>query len=57
MIIDTVGFIGLGNVGEKLAKNLINSKKKLYIYDKNTKTYQKFKNSNIIICKNLEELA
>ena len=26
---ETIGFIGLGNVGEKLAKNLINNKKKI----------------------------
>ena len=57
MILETIGFIGLGNVGEKLSKNLINSKKKILIYDKNKKTYLKFKNKNVIFCKNLEELA
>ena len=43
MIIKKIGFIGLGNVGEKLAMNLINNKHKLYIYDKNKETYLKFK--------------
>ncbi len=57
MITDTVGFVGLGNVGEKLANNLINKRKKLFIFDENKNTYKKFKNKNIIICNNLEELA
>ncbi len=54
---DTIGFIGLGNVGEKLAKNLIHKKNKLYLYDKNNITYKKFTNKNIIFCENLEELV
>ena len=31
MNLETIGFIGLGNVGEKLAQNLVNNKKK-FIY-------------------------
>ncbi len=54
---DTVGFIGLGNVGEKLAKNLLTNKRKLFLYDKNKKKYLKFKKKNTYICKNLEELS
>ena len=53
----SIGFIGLGNVGEKLAKNLISKDIELNIYDKNKKTYLKFKNKNVKICLNLEELA
>ena len=30
---EKIGFIGLGNVGEKLSKNLLN-KNKLYLFDK-----------------------
>ncbi len=51
-----IGVIGLGNVGEKLAKNLINSDSKLFIYDINYKKRLKFKNLNIYFCNNLEEL-
>jgi len=50
MINESIGFIGLGNVGSKLAKNLINNNKKLYLYDKNKRAYSKFKSSNVI-CK------
>ncbi len=56
MKIQRIGFIGLGNVGEKLAKNLIYNNK-IYIFDKNKKTKLKFRNKNIIFCKNLEYLA
>ena len=54
---ETIGFIGLGNVGEKLAKNLLNNKKKLFIFDKNKKKYLKFKNKNTYNCNNLKEIA
>ncbi len=54
---EPIGFIGLGNVGSKLAKNLINKKFKLYLFDKNKKTYHKFKQENIITCNSLEELV
>ena len=40
----SIGFIGLGNVGKKLANNLINKKNKIFLYDKNPKTYFYFKN-------------
>ena len=52
-----IGFIGLGNVGEKLAKNLCNNKKKLIIFDKNNRTYLKFKKYNTYNCKTLKELS
>ncbi len=54
---ERIGFIGLGNVGKKLASNLINSKKKILIYDKNKKVYSSFKNKNVFICSNLKELV
>ena len=57
MINETIGFIGLGNVGAKLANNLINKKQKLFIFDKSKITYLKFKNKNVFICSNLEELV
>ncbi len=57
MNIENIGFIGLGNVGEKLVKNLINKKYFINLFDLNKKKYSKFKNMNINICQNLEELA
>ncbi len=56
MISEQIGFIGLGNVGEKLANNLL-SKKKLFIFDINKNKYLNFKNKNIYKCDNLIELT
>ena len=53
----SIGFIGLGNVGKKLAKNLINKKNKIFLYDKNPKTYFYFKNKNVFLCKNFKDLV
>jgi len=53
----SIGFIGLGNVGEKLANNLINSKNKIFLYDKNPKTYLNFKNKNVFLCKSYKDLV
>ena len=52
----SIGFIGLGNVGKKLANNLINKKNKIFLYDKNPKTYFYFKNKNVFLCKNFKDL-
>lgn len=57
MRIETIGFIGLGNVGKMLASNLISDKKKIYLYDKNKKAYLNFKNKNTYFCKNLKEIT
>ena len=54
---ENIGFIGLGNVGSNLARNLVNSKKKLFLYDKNIKTYNKFKKTNAIYCESLKDLC
>ena len=53
----SIGFIGLGNVGKKLADNLINKKNKIFLYDKNPKTYFYFKNKNVFLCKNFKDLV
>ena len=52
-----IGFIGLGNVGEKLSKNLIKNNLKLNINDKNKNTYLNFKNHNVYICSSLQDLT
>ena len=54
---ENIGFIGLGNVGEKLSKNLLNKKNKLYLFDKDKKKYLKFKNFNTYKCNNLKDIA
>ena len=57
MIKNKIGFVGLGNVGEKLVKNLSKSKNKIFLFDINKKTYQKFNKSDFNFCKNLKELT
>tara|TARA_B100001057_G_scaffold390774_1_gene398832 strand:+ start:3478 stop:4419 length:942 start_codon:yes stop_codon:yes gene_type:complete len=54
---ESIGFIGLGNVGKKLANNLINNKDNIYLYDKNPKTYSYFKNKNVFLCKSINALV
>ena len=54
---ESIGFIGLGNVGSKLASNLCNFKKKIFIYDKNKKTYLKLKKKNTYECNDIKDLA
>ena len=41
MIDHNIGFIGLGNVGSKLAKNILQSGYNLFIYDIDEKTSKK----------------
>ena len=54
---EIIGFIGLGNVGEKLSKNLLNKKEKLFIFDKDKNIYSKFKKVNVNCCRDLKELS
>ena len=54
---EVIGFIGIGNVGAKLAYNLAKKNKKLYIFDLNKKIYSKFKSKNFIKCKNINEIS
>lgn len=57
MIKDNIGIIGLGNVGSKLANNLIHKNKKLFIFDKNKKTYSRFIKKNVFKCKNTIDIV
>ena len=57
MIVKSIGFIGIGNVGSNLANNLLNSKHNIFVYDKNIKAYSRLINLKNKPCKNLEELT
>ena len=52
-----IGFIGLGNVGGKLANNLIKSRYKLIVRDLDPKLLKKFKKKGAIISSSPKELA
>ena len=51
-----IGFIGLGNVGSKVANNIINNGYKLYIHDLDKKKSQNLVSKGAIFCKSIEEL-
>ena len=53
----TVGFIGLGNVGSKVANNIINNGYKLYIHDLDEIKSQSLVSKGAIFCKSIEELV
>ena len=54
---ESIGFIGLGNVGSNLANNLLKSNNNVFVYDKNNQSYSRLKNLKNEPCKNLKELT
>ena len=52
-----IGFIGLGNVGSKIAYNILKNKTySLYVFDLNKKTSKKLVSEGAILCNSIEEL-
>ena len=52
-----IGFIGLGNVGSKIAHNILKNKNySLFIFDLNKKTSKKLVSEGAILCNSIEEL-
>ena len=52
-----IGFIGLGNVGGKLARNLLNNNFDLMVFDKNNEVLDQFKERGSKIATSVEELV
>ena len=52
-----IGFIGLGNVGGKLASNLLNNNFDLMVFDKNNEVLDQFKERGSKIANSVEELV
>jgi 3-hydroxyisobutyrate dehydrogenase len=52
----SIGFIGLGNVGSKVANNIISNGYKLYVHDLDEKKSQSLVSKGAIFCKRIEEL-
>ena len=52
-----VGFVGLGNVGSKVANNIISNGYKLYVHDLDEKKSKNLISKGGIFCKNIEELV
>jgi len=57
MIDTNIGFIGLGNVGSKVANNIIINGYNLYIHDLNKKSSKSLISKGAIFCKSLDELV
>ena len=57
MRLETIGFIGIGNVGSNLANNLLKSNSNVFVYDKNNKSYSRLKKLKNEPCKTLKELT
>ena len=53
----TIGFVGLGNVGSKVANNIINNGYKLYVQDLDELKSQSLVSKGAIFCKSIEELV
>ena len=53
----SIGFIGLGNVGSKVANNIINKGYKLYINDLDQDTSKNLVSKGAIFCKSIDELV
>ena len=54
---ESIGFIGVGNVGSNLANNLLKSNNNVFVYDKNNQSYSRLKNLKNKPCKTLKELT
>jgi len=53
----SIGFIGLGNVGSKVANNIISNGYKLYIHDLDEKKALSLVSKGAIFCKSIDELV
>ena len=54
---ESIGFIGVGNIGSNLANNLLKSNNNVFVYDKNDKSYSKLKKLKNEPCQTLKELT
>jgi 3-hydroxyisobutyrate dehydrogenase len=52
----SIGFVGLGNVGSKVANNIISNGYKLYVHDLDEKKSQSLVSKGAIFCRTIEEL-
>ena len=53
---DKIAFIGIGNMGLPMAKNLMDAKKKIKVFDASRAMLDKAKKENLIVAENLDSL-
>jgi 3-hydroxyisobutyrate dehydrogenase-like beta-hydroxyacid dehydrogenase len=52
-----LGFVGLGNMGSRIARRLVDHGYKLSVYDKNVRQADGFAQAGVVVAKNVRELA
>ena len=52
-----IGFVGLGNVGAKVANNIISNGYKLYVHDLDENKSKNLVSKGGIFCKSIEDLV
>ena len=52
-----IGFVGLGNVGSKIANNIISNGYKLFVYDLDEKKSKILVSKGAIFCKSIEDVS
>ena len=53
---EKIAFIGIGNMGLPMAKNLMNAGKKVKVFDVSKKMLDKAKNENLEVAENIDSL-
>ena len=53
---DKIAFIGIGNMGLPMAKNLMNAGKKVKVFDVSNESIDKAKNENLDVAENIDSL-
>ena len=53
---ESIGFIGIGNVGSNLVNNLLKSNNNIFVYDKNNESYSRIKQLKNKPCKTLKTI-
>jgi len=53
---DKIAFIGIGNMGLPMAKNLMNAGKKIKVFDVSVESINKAKNENLDVAENIDSL-
>ena len=53
---DKIAFIGIGNMGLPMAKNLMNAGKKVKVFDVSSESIDKAKNENLDVAENIDSL-
>jgi 3-hydroxyisobutyrate dehydrogenase-like beta-hydroxyacid dehydrogenase len=54
---EKIGFIGLGNLGTPIARNLVESGHEVYVYNRTLSRTQPLADAGALVCKNIKEIC